>query len=326
MRVEARIIAILALGVSLAGCKAEVGTPDDLGDDAGDLSVSDDGDAGDDGGDAGSCPVLSYEICNNNCDDDRNGYTDADDWQCTTQFIATLQPGSTSLSRLILEPMPQLQAFDGNPVSAGGMALLDRNLASNVVFLVFTGGNVIERLTLSSSGPGMISSFTPTPKYPTRDVCRFNGELVVVERNVPSVLHRYMPDGQTQISTVSLGSVLATSCASDGNLLYVAVHDTALSPTTFQAYDSSYLQQAAAIPLPAGIASYGGGLDRCLDFAWSQRSGFWGLFVQSSTALPSNPLNDNQMSGGLLFPFAFDGGSGAPVDAGMLYGVGGFAP
>jgi hypothetical protein len=325
----------------LAGCRAQVGGPDDAGDMAtDDMHVGDDGDMGgvDLLSDDGACSgAPGPEICNNNCDDDRNGYIDGDDPACSTQLLVTTQTMSSTLSRLILDPMPHLATVDGNMVGNGGMAFLDHGFLPNTAFLVFTSGVSIRKLTLSPSGTGTASNYTPPAamQFPTRDVCTFNNELIVLERGNPSVLHRFMSDGQTPLGTVSINlptdlgitTPLATSCASDGKLLYVSVHDTLPGTTsTFLAYDSNYQLVGNPSPMPAGIASYGGAgsFDRCLDFAWSAKSGFWGVFVLSTDF--SQPANDNTMSGGQLFPFGMDGGSGAPVDAGVFYGVGQFMP
>lgn len=324
----------VALGVSmvLAGCRAQVGGPDDAGDMATDDMHVDDGDMEPPdllNIDAACAGPAAPENCSNGCDDDHNGYIDADDPACSTQVLVTMQNLTPSLYRLILDPMPHLSAIDNNGVGNGGMAFLDQSLVPNTAFLVFTSGVSIRKLTLSPSGTGTVSNYTPPAamQFPTRDVCTFNNELIVLERGNPSVLHRFMPDGQTQISTVSIPNVLATSCASDGQLLYVSVHPTLPGNNSqFLAFDSTYLQQGSPIDMPAGIVNYGsaGSFDRCLDFAWSPKSGFWGLFVLSTDF--SQPANDNTMNGGQLFPFAMDGGSGAPVDAGVFYGVGGFKP
>jgi len=323
----------VALGVSLlvCGCRAEVGGPDDLGVDAGDdLTVVDLSDVDlTGGGDGPGCPIMSAEICKNGCDDDRNGYTDDDDPACTTQLVVTTQTASPSLSRLILDPAPHLAILDTHMVNNGGMAFVDRQLAPATAYVVFTSGMSIERLVLMMpSMMGTVTNNMTMPAFTTRDVCAFNGDLIVVERGLPSVLHRFKPDGASPINTVSLGNVLATSCASDGKLLYVAVHDTTVgNPSTFIAFDTSFAQQGGAIAMPSGIANFGAnGLDRCIDFAYSPRAGFWGLFVNAAVDYSNQPLNDNVMSSGQLFPFAFDGGSGPPVDAGVYHGVGSFIP
>src|SRR4051794_29147380 len=117
----------------LAACRAQVDGNGDLGDAGGDgMVVTDDMPGPIDGG----CAVVGPEICDNGCDDDQNGFTDADDPACTTQVIGTSQLAAQSLRRLVLEPTPHQVEIDGNAVPAGGFAMLQRAFSPDV-FLVF---------------------------------------------------------------------------------------------------------------------------------------------------------------------------------------------
>ncbi|HZS35447.1 MAG TPA: hypothetical protein VFF06_01395 [Polyangia bacterium] len=258
------------------------------------------------------------EICGNGCDDDRNGYVDDDDPACTTQMIVTFAAGSPTLGRVILEPQPRIVVLDGNPVQAGAFGEY-RRAFSSAAFLAVENGTEVRRIELTDGGggAGAFTDYHPASGYATRDVCVFNGELIVVERNSSSTLHRLMPDGATEIGTVPLGAVLATACASDGNNLYVAVHD-ALGQSSFFVFDKTYTQ-TATLGMPAALAA--AGYLHCLDIAWTKKQGvFYGLFTTDL-----NP-KDSVLSADQIFPFAFDGGSGAPLDAGIIHGIGEFVP
>jgi hypothetical protein len=307
------------LSLVVAGCRAQVDAPD------GGLDGGDDAHVGDDmmpdllGADlfcAGNVP----EICGNGCDDDHNGYVDDDDPACTTQLLVTPKAtgvASPALQRLVLEPTPHLVNLDGNPVPSGAMPELNAAFAPPVFLSVDGNQKLLRTLHLDPSGTGTFSDFSTT--FSTRDACVYNGELIVVDAT--GFLHRFT-DGSTENADggVGLGNVIATACASDGNLLYVAVHDLVGNPTQFLVFDKTFTQQGPAIDLPTAIS--GAGLDRCVDFAWTRHGGgFYGLFVTAGAT-----LNDSKLDGSQLYPFAFDGGAGAPIDAGTFHGLGEFLP
>jgi hypothetical protein len=154
--------------------------------------------------------------------------------------------------------------------------------------------------------------------YYVHDVCVFNGELIVVE--TAGRLHRLMADGKTELGQVAVpptapGSMVLAACATDGQVLYVAEH-TATGPTVFEVLDSGFGVAAPRRNVPDALSA--AGLVRCLDFAWTQR-GFYGLFSSQLGATDLAPTE-------LVVPFLFDGGVGAPLDAGDLRGVGEFLP
>lgn len=306
----------------MLGCRAQVAMPDagtpDQG--VGDASVPGDGPVDLAGVDQTCAGPIVPEICNNGCDDDHNGYTDDDDPACTPQLLVTYQAGSPTLDRLLLSPVPKTRVLDGNPLGGGWFADYQRAFAPAVFLARESSPGTIRRLVLvPDGGVGAVSDFHPNPGYSARDACVFNGELIVVERAASSLLHRFQSDGKSEIGTVPLGAnLLATACASDGKLLYVAAHDTTGDPSQFLVFDSTF-SQVATLALPAALL--GQSLDRCLDFAWAGKFGFYGLFASSGGS-----LSDATLSAGQLTPFAFDGGVGAPIDAGTIHGVGEFLP
>jgi hypothetical protein len=187
------------------------------------------------------------------------------------------------------------------------------------VFLTRESATLLRTLTLVPAG-GMGTYSDYAPAYRGRDACVFNGELIVVERNLPSMLHRFQADGMTENPpAVSLGMVLATGCTSDGTLLYVAVHDSLGSPSQFVVLDKTFTAQPGS-PLPMPDVLVTDGLDRCIDLAYSKKGVFYGLFVSSGGA------PDNTLSAGQLYPFALDGGVSPPIDAGVLHSIGAFFP
>src|SRR4051812_43819990 len=136
LRFTCAVVALAMTAAIIAGCRA---TPEAPQDDMGlDLSAGGDDLAGDDlaVADLAGCPV-GPEVCGNACDDDRNGFTDADDPACTSQMLVTLSMGSPQLWRLILEPKPHVVVLDGNPIATNGaMATYDATF-SKAAFLAF---------------------------------------------------------------------------------------------------------------------------------------------------------------------------------------------
>jgi hypothetical protein len=316
------IVRALALAVAAAagvGCRAVPSTP---GDDLGvDLGVPGDDLGGGGGIDLAAADLYAAscdpgpEVCDNGCDDDRNGYMDADDPACTTQLLVTLDTTMPALSRLILEPKPHLVALDGNPVPAGGMAEYNRAFSSSA-YLAFDGSTKqLRRLVLDGGYTDNTS-----PGFTTRDVCVFNGELIVVEPGNMSKLHRFKEDGKTELGSVPIAG-LPGACASDGTHLYVARH-VVPNPSEIVVFDKS-----ADGPVDSGVvlaipdALVGLGYDRLVDFAYVKKSGtFIGLFASGGID------GDSALNGDVMAPFALDGGAGPLIDGGVWHGVGEVMP
>lgn len=312
--------------VLLAGCKAQPLGVHDAGVDFAvnervDFSVP--GDLAPLSTDMAVCPTGVPEICDNGCDDDGNGYTDGDDPACTTQLLVTVRTGSPNLSRLILEPAPHLAAVDGNPVAnVEAFAVFNRAL-SPAAFVAL--GGATKELEIRADGGVTTRALAYTP----RDVCVFNGELLVVE-NAPGAatpyakIHRYPPSGPDATGSnelmppVSAVSIFIDACASDGNALYVSRHDTTSGAVgEFVVLDKT-LAVVGTVALPSGLPS---GYNRCVDFAFTKRGTLIGLFTNSASG-----LNDPTLDGKLMAPFGFDGGLGGGYDAGVWHGVGEFFP
>jgi hypothetical protein len=316
MRAFSRGAALTLVMVALAACKA---LPLRSSADAGlDLAASSDFSVNDGGGDALACPPQNAEICGNGCDDDRNGYTDDDDPACTTQMLVTLnlqQPNpNPSLSRLILSTPPKLVVVDGNPVSAGAFATFNR-LFSPAYYLAFEGGTKLLERRMPDGG----ITDTSLP-YSARDVCVFNGQLIVLENLNATMgqLQRFMPDGKTEIMPPVSFPAIVNACASDGKYLYLTRHDVG-GASEFWVLDQALQVVAMKIPLPPPLAQQG--YDRCVDFAWTKKSGaLVGLFAQSGG------LSDAFLDGKLLAAFWLDGGVGAAIDAGVYHSAGEFLP
>jgi hypothetical protein len=325
MEATKQAVSLLVVVASLGGCRAEVAEQPDARvamdmaeedgnagglDGGGDLSVG--------GGDL-ACPPGPVEICGNGCDDDRNGWTDDDDPACTPQVLATWVV-SSPLQRLVLSPPYRALTLDTNSVPTAAHGVYSGAFAPGVAFLSVDGfTREILRVTLVPGG-GKGAVQTLSTSYVTHDLCIFNGELIVVER--AGVLHRVQADGKTENGTVVLpawmpaGSMLLTSCSSDGKHLYVSEH-AGISPSQFETLDTTFAPVASPSPMPNALLN--AGLDRCLDFAWA-KGGFYGLFVNSG-GLATDDLPPDE-----LVPFALDGSVGAAIDAGVLHGIGEWTP
>lgn len=322
---EATKPAVSALLLLISGCRPQVTAPDSALHDM----ASADSDGGSDEGDlAGAdlvvlpdleCPSNASEICGNACDDDRNGYTDDDDPACTPQVLATWQGGWPQLERLTLLP-PYARGFlDGNMVLPGARGVYRRAFAPGVAFVINEGAAMmLLRITLPQTmTAGMVEPIMLG--YGPRDVCIFNGELILIEPGMRR-LHRLKADG-TELGTVQLPAWTAlnthlTACSSDGKYLYIAEHFGA-AQSQFETIDTAFMPVGTPVTIDPLLAL---GLDRCLDFAWTS-SGFHGLWVNSLGSINDDLPADE------LRAFAFDGGIGAAIDAGqLLHGMGEFVP
>jgi hypothetical protein len=310
MRTTAALVLLCAV---VAGCRATPEAPHD------DLSVDMAAGGGDDllGDDLAVadmvCPV-GPEVCGNGCDDDRNGYTDADDPACTSQMLVTLNFGTPALWRLILEPTPHVAVLDGNPISTnGGMATYVAAFAPAAYLAFDSNTKLLERVPI---GGGAITS--QGTAYTTRDVCVFNGELIVVDKrpSAPGYLHRFMADGKTPIGTMITVNMIPTACSSDGNMLYVAgypqVGDGQIA--VFSKSANGPVDTGTTIALPDALLN--AGYTHLVDLVYLKKGGvFIGLFTTNTGT-----------DGDVMAPFTFDGGSGNWIDGGVWHGVGEFLP
>jgi hypothetical protein len=271
------------------------------------------------------------EICDNQCDDDRNGYSDGNDPACTGgQVLVTLAlsaPTTAPLYRWLFWPVPSLVVLDGNPTGAGAMATFNRKFSPWAYIGADGNSKVLRRLTLDG---GLYE--TPNVGFQIRDVCIFNGELIVVEPIADMApggrLHRFKADATTEIMPpVSVDGTLS-ACASDGTNLYVSRY-SALDPSqivviTQAEFAKRDTSTSAVIEFPAGVAQTGcSTCDRLIDFAYVPASGlFVALFADGNLG----SLPDNQLDSELVTMFALDGGIGPPIDFGSYHGVGEFIP
>lgn len=318
-----RGVALFGVALVCVACKAQVGSPD-LGSGGGeDLAGADAGVPPDLAGADLYCTVKTEEVCGNACDDDQNGWADAEDPICTPQLLVTSHGASFVARRLTLDSLLTTSDLEATVHNGVGSVSYAPSFAP-ALFVALETTRQLVRIGIPTGGVGVFDPPGP-PAWPSttgiRDVCVFNGELILVERgtSAPSRLHRMMPDGRTEIGVVSLGSTTATACASDGNVLYVAIHDLA-NPSQFTVLDKAFVAQGSPLPMPPALAA--DGYDRCLDLAYVHATRtFYGLFIQSMGA-----LNDSVLSADQIHPFGFDGGISAPLDAGKLHGLGEFTP
>lgn len=322
MRAGAALVIACAVaaagGAGLGGCRATPEAPnDDLGVDM--AAGGDDLGGGVDAGPADmACASTGPEVCGNGCDDDRNGYVDDDDPACTSQMLVTFSMNTPALWRLILEPTPHVVALDGNPVATnGGMATYDATFAPAAYIAYDSATKVLERRPIGVAG----APTTLNTSYSTRDVCVFDGELIVVDpRASGSFLHRFKADGMTELGMVAVAGT-ASACSSDGTTLYVATHPTAGDSVihTFAKGASGPTEVGTPITLPDALLN--AGYTRLVDLVYVKKSkSFVGLFAMPG-AMPDQALN-----GDVMAPFGFDGGVGAFIDGGVWHGVGEFMP
>jgi hypothetical protein len=273
--------------------------------------------------DMAHCPRGVPEICNNGCDDDLNGYIDDDDPACTTQLLVTMRVGTQpNLSRLVLEPVPKLVVLDGNPVPGEAFAAYNRAFTPAAFVSLASSGTM--EVSVRPLDGGVADNMVG---YQPRDVCMFNGELLVVENSYLGTpyakVHRYPPGGPNASGSNELMPPITAiapyidACASDGKVLYLSRHDNSPAAGQFVVLDTQR-NVIGTIALPTGLPS---GYNRCLDFAWTRKSGvFIGLFAKGTS------VEDAILDGKLMAPFGFDGGIGRAFDAGVWHGIGEFLP
>jgi hypothetical protein len=267
--------------------------------------------------DGSACPRLETEDCHNGCDDDENGFTDADDPACTPQILATpalsSSGGAGALMRLLLLQPPVSRSIEEILLLPGAFPEYQHHFANSIFFGIEGGSRILRTVALGAGGTvGRIQDVELA--YRVRDVCIFHGELIILGTHS---LHRFNADGRTEMGTVDLASdLLLTSCTSDGAHLYLAAHDLTGRPSTFEVLDEA-LTLVGAHDLPAALIA--AGYDRCLDFTWLPGLGFLGLFAMSN-----GELNDGKLNAKELIFFDFDGGVGNFIDAGPLHSIGSF--
>ena len=272
------------------------------------------------------CPPGA-EICNDGCDNDGNGYKDADDPACTPQMLVTYTStgdpatGTPMLWRLVLDNPPRVEEFDLNPVQPFAMANYNKAFSA-LTFVVYASGELDTLL----AGSGLAPILT-TPTFRPRDLCTFNDELIVLEpRSTPltSTLHRMKADGVTEILPAVTMAGVASACASDGDQLYVAFYQIpthSFIEVFTKGGANGPVDTGNAISMPQSIVD--SCCDRLLDFAYIKKGGmFIGLFANGE----GGSIGDQLLSGSLMAPFAFDGGVGPSIDAGVWSGVGEFLP
>jgi hypothetical protein len=319
------------LGGGVSGCRATVADqPLDLAPspDLAFLPVPQVDMAQDDAGpDMFVCP-KGNEICDDNCDNDGNGYKDADDPACTPQLLVTYTStgdspmGTPVLWRLVLDNPPRVEQFDANPVEPYAMANYNRAFSDMIYLVLYGGGGELDTIVQGAA------PLLNIPAFRTRDVCTFNGELIVLEPRstiTGSTLHRMQKDGVTEILPAVQMTGVASACASDGDNLYVAFYQipTASRIEVFTKSANGPVDTGIdnAIPMPPSIVT--SCCDRLLDFAYVKKGGmFIGLFANGE----AGTVGDQLLSGSLMAPFALDGGVGPVIDAGVWSGVGEFLP
>lgn len=322
MRVPGAALLIVVLAW---GCRAQVASPDDLGGeppvDMADASPEDLA-----GADLACSTTEAFETCGNGCDDDKNGYTDDDDPACSSQILPAFPVKVPALYRFVLGPTLQALSLDGNHVVPNAMATYARRV-SPYLFLaidVFDGfAAELNLVSLSPSGQGTYQS--RYFDFGIRDVCIFNGELILVEKSTSGRLHRMDIDTLGEKAQINLGmGLVPTGCSGNGDRLVVAFHDLVPNPSQFAVFDASFAPvPGSPFDMPPSLLAEG--FDRCLDLAWSQHDrAYWGLFAKSLDFV--EPLNDSGMNSDALRRFDLDGSVAGSADAGVLHGVGEFIP
>jgi hypothetical protein len=310
--------AVLAAALLFAcGCRATAATddggggdltkPEDASDHADHAFLPDFARPGD-----GSCPAADGggEICNDGCDNDGNGYIDGEDPGCKPIALAGMAGGDAL--RFHLDSGATAPFLSSLGTWSGAVAW--RRAVSPDAWLTYEAPLLmLVRVDLATQMQ------TPVERgYYARDVCFFGGNLIVVEVSptMPSgTLHQLKPDG-TELAKFPVAAGAPAACASDGQLLWVPVHNGA-ARSKLQAFDAT-LTPGVSRPIPAALTE-----DRCLDLAFT-RFGLYGLFTVSGGGV------DAALSASAVWPFALDGGVGAPVpapDGGMkIHSLGEFAP
>jgi hypothetical protein len=314
-------VALLSLGL-LAGCPAQAVPQVDaaVADDAAavvdaapadDVAVPDDV-APPDLAPVDACAAEAVETsCGDGCDNDGDGWADADDPDCVTAFLLTREPadgilrwriGDSDVVPLHVGTDVQHPALDLAQVGAFGFAVKPG----------FPPGRGLYRFDPRpdpAPGPENASPIA----YQASDVCLLGGVVVVAERAAPKVHAYAATDLATDLGPVTLsGGTLTRGCASDGTAVYVVLAPAAGPDEIVQL--SAGLAEIARVPLPSGLDVQ---KTRLLDLAYDRRTAlFYGLFT---TAGEPNTAE--------VTPFAMGGAAGASVVAPFaLTNLGTYAP
>lgn len=295
------------------GCRAVAGTPDGTGgpDSATLFDASDHADRAflpdfEVAPDLG-CPPSATEVCNDGCDNDGNGYADAEDPACAPIALAGQAAGDAvrfAFTPGTLAPFLTLAPWSGS--------IAYRRAVSPDAWVTHEAPSMkLERVDPKTGMATIVES-----TYYARDVCFFGGNLIVVQPGVSTgTLHQLKPDG-TELGTATVAAGVPAACASDGTLLWVPVH-TGMARSQLIGFDAQ-LKPATMRAIPPSLAE-----DRCLDLAFTV-AGPYGLFASSGG------VGDVQLSAPQAYPFALDGGVGAPIPlpdgSPNLHSLGEFAP
>jgi hypothetical protein len=307
MRAGASGTIALALGLAVAGCRAVAMTSyEDMATQP-DLAHIQDFSTDDIGPDMACAP--GPEICNDGCDNDGNGYIDADDPACTPTLVAGQGAGNAVLWSLgannRFSPFLSIGPWNGNATYRHDIVPGEAWVSDDVP------SRLVHRLKISDG-----TETWSRKDIQVRDVCFAGGATILVEPGATSGnLHLLKPDG-SDAKMVPIAAGAPAACASDGKMLYVPIHN-GNARSVFLVFDAQ-LNQVAMIPMPASLTE-----DRCLDLAWTS-NGFYGLFAVSGGQF------DFMLSTTQAYPFAMDGGVGAPIpvpgDGGMVHSLGEFVP
>ncbi len=296
------------LALAAAGCRAEVAGPPDLtpvydfATDPPDMALGPDM----------VCPGGA-ENCSDGCDNDGNGYTDAEDPACSPTVV-TVRAADGVVMRWRLDDNTLTPLLDLK-VQGPYAPAYRRDVTPGELWLALDfSSSFVQRIRLSD---GMVTWMRKD--LHVRDVCFFGGTPILVQptSTTAGALHLLKPDG-TDAKTVMVSAGEPTACASDGKLLYVAVH-AAAARGQFVVYDGNYAP-VATLPMPPSLKE-----DRCLDLAWTSR-GFYGLFADGMGMSDG----DASLYAARAYPFAMDGGVGAPIDlpdgGDVVHAIGEFVP
>ena len=250
-------------------------------------------------------------LCGDGCDNDGDGWADADDPDCVTAFLVTREPadgilrwriGESDVAALHAGTDVQRPALDLAQVGAYGFAIKPG----------FPPGRGLYRFDpLPDPAPGPENASPIT--YQASDVCLLGGLIIVGERGAATVHAYAATDLAIDLGPVTLaGGILTRGCASDGTDAYVVLAP-ATGPDEIVRLSSS-LAETARLPLPSGLDAQ---KTRLLDLAYDRRTAlFYGLFVAAG-----------EPNTAAVTPFTMGGAVGAPVTAPFaLTNLGAYAP
>ena len=206
-------------------------------------------------------------------------------------------------------------ALDGNPVSTnGGMATYDATFAP-AAFLAFDGGTKRARARARSAGGARRRLRDDATR--TRDVCVFNGELIVVEPPAAAAsCTASRPTARPSSARSARCADMATACSSRRQRCSTSpTHPTAgrqrhrMCSARARAGPSTPARPSRCptrCSTPATTA--------CVDLVYVKKSGVVHRPVRDARAAST----DSQLDGDVMAPFGFDGGVGGFIDGGVL--------